>query len=730
MFSAFVFCLCIGAAFPQDSQSWGIQSENSQNVVIKPKSVVLDSNYDTTSVPDMLSMFAGWNDSLTPAFVNEHDVWEPAIKEMEPGSGVYAIEGYAMGYLGVVKTTDENNQDWLVMIDSTEGQFSTRKVMQDIRANIDALKNAPIRAVIYSLYHGDHIFGGHTYFEDELTQAFYAGQSQYGNIDFYAHSTMMPNAEDFSTWHGFKVPRAIRMFGSMLPDFMDLYKYSGIPIERLEHVSALLYTKAPTTIPIGLTDAQPTQTINIGGRDFKFVWLPGYTTDQMATYIADCNTIFAADTMYMAFPNLYTIRGEPARYAVGWADAIDTVLSYTPDHIAFNHNPHISGWETIRDTMTTYRDAIHYLNDQTVGRLILDKSCDEIVDEITLPAAYQTEYLTVVYGRIEWHIKSICDYYVGWFDGDGENLLALSRDAKSKKWQNLLGDSDGAILLTLAEVAYSMAESTKDESDYQFALEMASMIYRNKGIDKNSDIYKRSIELRRYSMLGITQPALSQNVRNYMNTLILEDAGFLHNAANFAGPGAYGKGGLYFWLSFGSIFKNMAAMLGDGANGVSHSLTLNLAGVDNDGSSVGLTYKLSIRNSILVVNEDDVSAADDTLTCGPATFRDILSGLTDTSACISASAGVDSFLGYFNFIRDHGGSGIAFNYAGLFWVKYYEQKYDVDLYGFCKLYFGPNYMTWGMFCPCVLLPWGTDTSLWAGPCEQAKLMLNSVEVFN
>ena len=70
-----------------------------------------------------------------------------------------------------------------------------------------------------------------------------------------------------------------------------------------------------------------------------------------------------------AFPNIYAIRGTPARDPLQWIRAIDLMrelkpLIVVPQH--FFHEGYLQGEDVIMDTLTCYRDAIQFVHDQTV----------------------------------------------------------------------------------------------------------------------------------------------------------------------------------------------------------------------------------------------------------------------------------------------------------------------------------------------------------------------------
>lgn len=65
------------------------------------------------------------------------------------------------------------------------------------------------------------------------------------------------------------------------------------------------------------------------GVPMQFVFLPGYTPDQMAVWFPTTRLMAGADTYYSMLPNIYTIRGEPARDALAWSKTVSIFSCFT-----------------------------------------------------------------------------------------------------------------------------------------------------------------------------------------------------------------------------------------------------------------------------------------------------------------------------------------------------------------------------------------------------------------
>jgi alkyl sulfatase BDS1-like metallo-beta-lactamase superfamily hydrolase len=139
------------------------------------------------------------------------------------------------------------------------------------------------------------------------------------------------------------------------------------------------------------------------GEDGVLVWLP------------ESRVLFTGDLfgpLYPMFPNLYTIRGEKYRDPLDYIDALDRVLELEPKVIAHSHFKVIEGEEYIAASVTTMRDAVQYMWDETVKGMNAGKTVWELMRDIELP-----EHLRVSqgHGKLSWSIRSTFDIITGWY---------------------------------------------------------------------------------------------------------------------------------------------------------------------------------------------------------------------------------------------------------------------------------------------------------------------------
>ena len=101
-------------------------------------------------------------------------------------------------------------------------------------------------------------------------------------------------------------------------------------------------------------------TITLAGITLELIHAPGETNDQIIVYWPEREVLFPADNIYRAFPNLYAIRGVPARDTLTWARAIDLMRRLKPAILVPQHTSPIEGREKIEEILTAYRDGLRF----------------------------------------------------------------------------------------------------------------------------------------------------------------------------------------------------------------------------------------------------------------------------------------------------------------------------------------------------------------------------------
>ena len=369
-------------------------------------------------------------------------------------------------------------EDGRIIIDTT----GTIETGRRVRSMFDRLNPYPIKAVIYTHNHGDHVFGAKAFIDNELTEVI-------------AHAT---TEEYINRILGILRPiinkRSSRMFGSVFPE--ESIENNGIgpflEIGKKGRQTSLVY---PTRIFDKFLE------LNISGLDIQLYHAPGETNDQIFVWIPKYKALFPGDNFYRAFPNLYTIRGTPYRDLDGWVKSIDMMRYLEPEILIPSHTRPIKGAQEIFKNLTDYRDAIQFIHDQTVRLMNKGISPDQIANEIDLPEhLVRSPFLKEFYGTPQWSSKNVFAGYLGWFDGNPTTLNPITVNEEAKRIIDLAG---GRFEL------FNEAKISLDKGDYQWVLQLTDYLLANDPKDDESK------QLRVSALKSLGELSANPNERYY-----------------------------------------------------------------------------------------------------------------------------------------------------------------------------------------------------------------------
>lgn len=174
--------------------------------------------------------------------------------------------------------------------------------------------------------------------------------------------------------------------------------------------------------PDVLVGNEQSHEFTLGGRRFVALGMPGAEGDGSLTlWLPEQRILLAGDTlgpMFPQFPNLYTMRGEKFRDPLAYVDTLNRLIAMEPEVLVLGHftadypSGVIRGRDRIKAGLIKIRDAVQYVNDQTIAAMNAGKSVEESMATIQLPERLD---MTQIHGRISWAVRGLWDYYGGWF---------------------------------------------------------------------------------------------------------------------------------------------------------------------------------------------------------------------------------------------------------------------------------------------------------------------------
>ncbi len=353
---------------------------------------------------------------------------------------VFQAFGYAASNVYMIR-----GDDGLVIIDTSESTGAAENILAEFRK----ISDLPVRTIIYTHSHRDHVSGATVFAEGGQPEIF-------ASTRFSDDSLIVASAHPRPT-KAMQV-RTKRQFGIGLsyPD-----EIIGIGV-------------GPGDRPLkglGMGSVPPTRRIGDGGKrisrcgvDLDLVMAPGETPDHMVVWYQDKGVLFCGDNYYRSFPNLYAIRGTVYRDFDAWADTLDLLMGFDADVLAPGHTKALIGADRIKEVLRDYRDAIRHVVDETRKGMDAGLTIDELAHSVKLPDDLaEKPYLREFYGRVDWSVRAYFVGTMGWFDGNPTSLGTLAPRDEGRRFIELIGGPDAVLEAT---------ENARSTGDYQWALQL------------------------------------------------------------------------------------------------------------------------------------------------------------------------------------------------------------------------------------------------------------------
>jgi alkyl sulfatase BDS1-like metallo-beta-lactamase superfamily hydrolase len=250
------------------------------------------------------------------------------------------------------------------------------------RARYDAVSSGPIRYVLLTQGHVDHV-GGMAAFREPGTEIVAQARNRAG-------------PDDDARIHRFRVAHSAPFF----PEAVGR-------AEQNLHVQAR---------------PEPTRTFDdrddfeLGGVRFGLHATPGgETVDGMCIALPDRGVVFTGNVfgaLFGHFPNLVTLRGDRLRFALPFVESIERVLALDAEVLLTGHFGPVRGRALVRRELERLRDAVRFVHDAVVDGMNAGRDVETLMREIRLPPELQVGQ---GYGRVSWGVRAIWEGYAGWF---------------------------------------------------------------------------------------------------------------------------------------------------------------------------------------------------------------------------------------------------------------------------------------------------------------------------
>lgn len=368
-------------------------------------------------------------------------------KIYQVGDNVYSAIGWANG--GAIMVVGD---DGVIIVDTGPDIRSAREVAAEFRKITDK----PVRAVIYTAFHVDHINGVKAFASAEEVKA--------GRVSIIAQDKLLANVIRSSATIGPVLgARSLYNFG---------YGLAGADIDGMNNGNGPLtppILEPPTFIAPTLT-FQSKLDITIAGVTMNLVHVPSSADDQVAIFLPQHKILLSSELIpAQHFPTLYTLRGETYRDPVDWYRSIDVLRRFGAVAIVPSKMPPVIGEDEVEQVMRNYRDAIQFVHDQTIRQMNKGLTPDELADVVKLPShlANDKPWMQEFFGTVRQAVRSIYQGYLGWFEGDPVSLAPTPRMERARREVRLMGGRDQVL---------AAAAKAFEDGDPQWAAELVTRL--------------------------------------------------------------------------------------------------------------------------------------------------------------------------------------------------------------------------------------------------------------
>jgi len=345
----------------------------------------------------------------------------------------------------------------------------------------------------------------------------------------------------------------------------------------------------------------------LDGIRMEFQLTPGTEAPaEMNVLFPDRHALCMAENATHTLHNLLTLRGALVRDPRIWSryltEAIDRFAGRFDVVFASHHWP-TWGRERAVQYLEQQRDLYAYLHDQTLRMLNAGLTGSEIAEAIVMPPTLENAWhARGYYGSVSHNVKAIYQRYMGWYDGNPAHLWQHVPEEAGKRYVAAMGGADAAV---------AVARKAFDEGDYRWAAEVLNHVL----FADSSHAAAKALQADTFERLGFGSENGTWRSAFLAGTTELR-------GGNFGTPTATASPDMMAALTAEQVFDAIAIRV-NGPEAWAETLSIGIELTD-----AGESYRLDLRNGVLVHHKASTEGADLVLRLPQAALVGLLAGST------------------------------------------------------------------------------------------------------
>lgn len=153
-----------------------------------------------------------------------------------------------------------------------------------------------------------------------------------------------------------------------------------------------------------------------GGRRFEVISTPGgEALESLVVWMPGERVVFTGNLfgpVFLAMPNLVTMRGDRPRLVQRYLHSLDIVRKLGAELLITGHGEPIRGADHIRASLDKMHAAVSYVKQAVIDGMNAGKTVHTVMREVRLPDELK---IGEFHGNVRWAVRSIWEEHSGWF---------------------------------------------------------------------------------------------------------------------------------------------------------------------------------------------------------------------------------------------------------------------------------------------------------------------------